>query len=101
MFCGHELDNYWAYKYDSELKQGINVHADKGTINLNLWITDGAANLNPQTGGLVVYHYKPPRTAVLRNFNTGYGGSKEEMDKLLQSINYRNTTVPYQVCSST
>lgn len=58
----------WAYKYDSEMN-GINIHADTAAVNgdllaraglrclgaVNFWITEDDANLDADSGGLVVY----------------------------------------------
>jgi len=60
IFRNHRLTPLWAYKYDSRTRDktsftGIDVHADSAAINVNFWITPNAANLNPSSGGLVVY----------------------------------------------
>ncbi len=53
------LKYMWAFKYDS-LRRGINVHGDQAAINVNFWVTPDAANLDPQSGGLIVYDKKAP-----------------------------------------
>ena len=55
----HRLYQLWAYKYDSQLS-GINPHADFAAVNVNFWITPDTANLNPKTGGLIVYKKEAP-----------------------------------------
>lgn len=42
---------------------GISVHADSAAVNLNFWITPDEANLDPSSGGLVVYPKMPPQSA--------------------------------------
>lgn len=39
---------------------GITVHADVAKVNLNFWVTPDEANLDPSSGGLVVYPKEPP-----------------------------------------
>jgi hypothetical protein len=34
------------------------VHADSAAVNVNIWITDDEANLDQNSGGLVVYATK-------------------------------------------
>lgn len=36
------------------------VHADDARVNLNFWVTPDDANLDPTSGGLVVYPKEPP-----------------------------------------
>ena len=50
----HPLQNMWADKYDSRYA-GTGLHVDTAAINVNLWITPDEANLDPHSGGLVVY----------------------------------------------
>ena len=59
IFKDHQLNQLWAYKYDSRLT-GIDVHADFAAINVNFWITPQTANLNPASDGLVVCDAKAP-----------------------------------------
>lgn len=51
----HSLMQMWAYNYHFEETGGITLHADAAIVNVNLWITVDDANLDPETGGLVVY----------------------------------------------
>ena len=55
----HRLTQWWAFKYDSQLK-GINLHADFAAVNVNFWITPDEANLDPASGGLVVWDVAAP-----------------------------------------
>ena len=59
IFKDHQLNQLWAYKYDSRLT-GIDVHADSAAINVNYWTTPETANLDPASGGLVVYDVEAP-----------------------------------------
>ena len=59
----------WAYSYDQGMV-GINPHADFAGVNMNFWITPDAANLDPKTGGLVVYRKAAPEAWDFRTYNT-------------------------------
>lgn len=60
IFGPHLLEQLWAFKYTSKLGRGINVHGDYARVNLNFWVTPDGANLNPESGGLVVYDVPAP-----------------------------------------
>lgn len=51
---GHPLKYLWAYKYH-DAYSGINLHADQAAVNVNIWLTADEANLDPTSGGLVVF----------------------------------------------
>jgi len=55
----HKLRFLWAYKYDG-LYEGSAVHADRAAVNVNVWLTEDGANMDPASGGLVVYGAKAP-----------------------------------------
>lgn len=69
---GLPLQMAWGYKYDSTL-QGIGVHADAAAVNVNFWITEDDANLEPEGGGLLVYGKKAPADWDFDKFNRNPG----------------------------
>lgn len=89
---GNFLKYLWAYKYDSEYT-GINTHADQAAVNVNVWLTPDEANLDPTSGGLVVFTAKPPRDWDFRRFNTD---TDEVHELLLKPTGYANVTVPHK-----
>jgi hypothetical protein len=67
--CGdHPLKYIWAFKYDSE-RPGIAVHADEAAVNVNFWIAPDEANLDPDSGGLVIWDKAAPRDWEFSKFN--------------------------------
>jgi hypothetical protein len=68
IFAAHPLRYHWAFKYDSSL-DGIGVHADEAAVNVNFWITPDAANLDPESGGLVIWDKKAPPDWGFAKFN--------------------------------
>jgi len=89
---GHPLKYLWAYKYDSEYT-GINLHADQAAVNVNIWLTPDEANLDLDSGGLVVFTAKPPADWSFEEYNTDTDFVKE---RLLAPTGYANVTVPYR-----
>jgi tetratricopeptide (TPR) repeat protein len=65
---GLPLQMVWGYKYDCTL-QGIGVHADAAAVNVNFWITEDDANLDPEGGGLLVYEHDAPADWGFTKFN--------------------------------
>ena len=97
IFKNHSLTQLWAYKYDSRASEknnsytGINVHADAAAINVNFWITPKSANLDPSSGGIVVYNAAAP---LVWNFDA-YNGNEKKAREELQKSNQKKTIVPY------
>ena len=69
IFSSYNLSQAWAFKYDSKQK-GISIHADDAKINVNFWITDDSANLNKETGGLIIWSKKPSLDTKFSDFNS-------------------------------
>lgn len=88
----HALRYLWAYKYDSTYN-GIKLHADMAAVNVNLWITPNEANLDPDSGGLVVFTVKPPSDWDILQYNSDTDKVYEE---LLKPAGMKNVTIPYR-----
>lgn len=93
IFQGHPLRYLWAYKYDSNVDTGIHLHADQAAVNVNIWLTPEEANLDKESGGLVVYTAKPPASWDFRQYNTETELVREQ---LLKPTGFSNVTVPYR-----
>ncbi len=98
IFKDYKLTQLWAYKYDSRASKnnnsfdGIGVHADFAAINVNFWITPNSANLDPASGGLVVYNTEAP-------LNWGFDAYNHSKEKILEQIKKRGggkEIVPYK-----
>ena len=93
----HQLVQLWAYKYDSRTSEknnsfaGIKAHADAAAINVNFWITPKSANLDPSSGGLVVYNAQAPLEWDFKSYNKSEEKIREEFLKNVQD----KTIVPY------
>ena len=62
-------------------------------VNVNLWITPDEANLDPTSGGLVIYTSKPPPDWNFQEFNTD---TDRVVDEILAPTGFANVTVPYR-----
>ncbi|KAI2490992.1 hypothetical protein MHU86_23560 [Fragilaria crotonensis] len=89
---GNPLKYLWAYKYDSEYT-GINTHADEAAVNVNIWLTPDDANLDPTSGGLIIYTAKPPPDWHFQEYNTN---TERVVEELLKPTNFANVTVPHR-----
>ena len=58
----------WGFKYDQRL-QGINMHADFAKVNVNFWITPDEANLDPASGGLILWDKESPSDWPFNEYN--------------------------------
>lgn len=56
---GLPLQMMWGYKCDASLP-ALGIHADAASVNVNFWITEDEANLDPAHGGLEVYTHAAP-----------------------------------------
>lgn len=92
VFGPHSLGRFWAFKYDATLGKGINVHADFALVNLNFWITPDEYNLDPETGGLVVYDVPSPRNWHFKAYNE----DREGIYRFLKENDANSVSVPHR-----
>ena len=91
VFASHPLSQLWAFKYDSQLP-GIGIHADFAAINVNFWITPDDANLDPESGGLVIWDNPAPLDWDFAKYNRDITAARE----FLAHAGARSVTVPYR-----
>jgi tetratricopeptide (TPR) repeat protein len=91
IFRNLPLINMWAFKYDSHLS-GVVAHADESVINLNFWITPDEANLDPESGGMVVYDQEAPPDWDFSEYNR----NTTLIHEFLEKNNAKKFTVPYR-----
>ena len=93
LFGQHKLGGFWAFKYDSTLGKGINIHADFAIHNLNFWITPDKYNNEKNTGGLKVYDAPAPEDWTFHKYNNI---NADEISKFLNDNNAHCTNIPYK-----
>ena len=93
----HPITHIWAYKYDSRAKnkdssiKGINIHADAAAVNVNFWITPKQANLNPDSGGLIVYNLEAPKDWDFNTFNR----NTKRIQEAIKNSKANKKIIPY------
>jgi regulator of sirC expression with transglutaminase-like and TPR domain len=91
IFRDHPLHYMWGFKYDGSLR-GINLHADEAAVNVNFWLTPDEANLDPKSGGLVIWDVTAPLDWNFAKFN----GDTKAMRDFLAKAGAKPVTVPYR-----
>lgn len=93
IFTTHRLTQAWAFKHDSA-RRGLNIHADAAAVNVNFWITSDEANLNPETGGLIVYDKEAPQEWNFREYNSDQ--NKPKILAWLRDVGAEAIRIPYR-----
>jgi tetratricopeptide (TPR) repeat protein len=84
---------WWGFKYDSR-HRGIDVHADFAAVNVNFWITPDEANLDPDSGGLILWDTPAPLDWTFAQYNAPGAGAA--IRELLARTGARSVKVPYR-----
>jgi hypothetical protein len=93
IFTHHRLTQAWAFKHDSA-RRGLNIHADAAAVNVNFWITPDEANLNCDTGGLVVYDKEAPKDWNFKDYNSDQ--NKPKILAWLREVGAQAVKIPYR-----
>lgn len=93
IFRDHRLTQAWAFKHDSA-RRGLNIHADAAAVNVNFWITPDDANLNPDSGGLVVWDKEAPRDWDFKTYNSDK--NRGRIYEWLTQQGAREIKIPYR-----
>ncbi|KAJ8599046.1 hypothetical protein CTAYLR_009813 [Chrysophaeum taylorii] len=100
LLSGAQLRQAWAYVYarrrddndGASHPRGIDAHADDADVSVNVWITPDSANLNPRSGGLVIYNSTPPDHWSFERANR----DAVAIDDFLQRRTHDAIVVPYK-----
>ncbi len=95
IFGDHVLMQLWAYKYDSRL-DGIDMHADFAAVNVNFWITPNQANLDPDSGGMVIWDREAPPEWGVDEYNTYDPAQQRRILDYLEREGASRLVVPYR-----
>lgn len=94
----------WSYKYGQRndhadaanaTSSGVGIHADQAAVNVNIWLTESGANLDPDTGGLIVWTSAPSPDKFVKS-RWGAQLSMEDMDKYVADHGGRVVRVPHR-----
>ena len=89
------LTKAWAFKCNNKMK-GIKIHADFAAINVNFWITPDKANLNKNTGGLLIWDKEAPKNWNFEKYNNNHLEIKKFLKKKkskMKRIKYKSNRV--------
>jgi tetratricopeptide (TPR) repeat protein len=87
----HPLLQLWGFKCEP-FQPGTPPHADFAAVNVNFWITANEANLDPETGGMVIYDVEAPLSWDFDSYNNK--GNK--IIKYLRRKKAKSVTIPYK-----
>jgi tetratricopeptide (TPR) repeat protein len=87
----YPLRQLWGFKYGSTLPEK-STHADFAAVNVNFWITPESANLDANSGGLIVYNIEAPSDW---DFDT-YNRRSDIIHEFLESHTNSAMNIPYR-----
>jgi hypothetical protein len=87
----HRLLQMWAYKYGS-IQPATSAHADFAAVNVNFWLTPDEANLDPTSGGMIIYDAEAPMSWDFNSYNKQGG----KIARFLREQSAQAITVPYR-----
>ncbi|MFO0706645.1 MAG: tetratricopeptide repeat protein [Nitrospira sp.] len=93
IFKNHRLTQAWAFKQDSA-RRGLSLHADAAAVNVNFWITPDEVNLDPASGGLVVYDKEAPADWNFAAYNSEQ--NKPKILEWLHAAGAQTIRIPYR-----
>ncbi len=91
IFKNHKILNLWGYKYDSKMT-GINLHADQAAVNVNFWVTPDEANLDPNSGGLMIWDKEAPLDWDFEQYNA----DQDAMNAFIEESGAKPVCVPHK-----
>jgi tetratricopeptide (TPR) repeat protein len=90
-FDGIQFAQWWGFVYNANLP-GTDIHGDDADFSLNLWITPDSANLDPDSGGLVVWDQKAPSDWSFDDYNSG----GDRVRQYLEERNAESQVIPHR-----
>ncbi|RSZ55602.1 phytanoyl-CoA dioxygenase family protein [Massilia atriviolacea] len=88
----HPLRQLWGFKNTGALPPDSTLHADFAAVNVNFWITPEAANLDQDSGGMLIYDVDAPASWDFATYN-------ERIDLIREYLERRQARViriPYR-----
>lgn len=95
IFAEHALLQLWAYHYDSGLA-GIDMHADFAAVNVNFWLTPDTANLDPESGGMIIWDREAPADWTADDYNRADPEAKRAIREWLEAQGAQPIRVPHR-----
>lgn len=95
IFKQHRLKKFWMYRYSSQRHQGVQLHADAGAVNVNLWLAPDQANKDARSGGLRLFDIEAPLFETDADFHA-FNRQPAHIQSYLQQRGARALDVPYR-----
>lgn len=92
IFGDHTLEQLWSFKYMGTSTAGVDIHADFANVNLNFWVMPDDANLDPESGGIIVYDVPAPATWNFRDYNA----DNARIEAFLREHHAGSVKIPYR-----
>ncbi|MCU7646535.1 tetratricopeptide repeat protein [Pseudomonas piscis] len=87
----HPLLQLWGFKYGHD-QPATYPHADFAAVNVNFWITPDDANLDKNSGGLVIYDVEAPMDWDFETYNR----QGDRIDAFLRASGAQPLVIPYR-----
>ena len=81
----------WFFVYDSKC-DGVNVHADPSSLNVNIWLTPNSSIEDWNKNGLIIYNVKHPESWSFEDYNE----DTQKIEKFLKEENAQEFTISYK-----
>lgn len=88
---GHTFQQGWFFIHDTQCP-GVDLHADPGALNVNLWLTPDEAIADDTKNGLIVYDVMAPSEWTWDEYNA----DPDKIASFIDSHNGRARHVPYK-----
>lgn len=85
------LAQMWGYKYSPVHPRGT-PHADFAAVNVNFWITPDESNLEPESGGLIIYDREAPPDWKFADYNKNRG----KITSFISETGSKSIEIPYR-----
>lgn len=95
LFGRFETARSWVFKSVSPTT-GIRIHADCAEVTANFWITPDEANLEPTSGGLVVWDAPPPSDWLPAQYSAIGDAPQAQIRRLLETSRPACVRIPYK-----
>tara|TARA_B100001989_G_C24522729_1_gene456804 strand:- start:88 stop:1647 length:1560 start_codon:yes stop_codon:yes gene_type:complete len=93
IFKNHRLTQAWIFKYDNK-RIGTKIHSDQASINVNFWISPDNANLDVNSGGLIIWDKIPEANSRFKEYNSHKASN--EMLEFLETSDTKAFKIPYK-----
>jgi tetratricopeptide (TPR) repeat protein len=85
------LSQAWAFK-GLKPTASVDAHADDAAISINFWLTPNQANLDPDSGGLIICRRPPPKDWQVKDYEGDHAGIADFMERHADDM----LVVPYR-----